>query len=251
MRALTVSRPRNWTALTGLVTCLESPKKAELTSCKISADMPESFDMISPTLLSEPSAEFIRPRPQNRVPAGWEEIPLGDYLYKGSSSIRSRIAHTRATVVLMVSASQGLERNWCTGPMDFMTMSLSECPERTMRTTCGCNSFTRLSSWQPSMPGMRISVTITLNRLASRIFSASCPLVANSISHSFAPLPTAGKRHHFVCCVHWQNAMAGQASHLLSSPSAVLAVVRCHRIGGYSGGDHCCSVVLSARLATF
>ena len=95
----------------------------------------------------------------------------------------SRIAHALAIVALSVSASQGLERNWWVSAAALRIISLSECPERMMRTISGCIFFTRSNNWHPSIPGIRMSVTITSKVFSHRISRASCPLTVNSISH--------------------------------------------------------------------
>ena len=50
---------------------------------------------------------------------------------------RSRSAKARAMVPCRISASQGLERNWCETPSAFITDSVSAWPERIRRMVSG------------------------------------------------------------------------------------------------------------------
>src|SRR5690349_6197303 len=79
--------------------------------------------------------------------------------------------------------SHGLWRNWCATGTVRVAASISKCPDSTTRTVPGCFSFTRPRSVAPSIPGIRMSVTITSNGICCNCSRASAPPTAKTISH--------------------------------------------------------------------
>ena len=100
------------------------------------------------------------------------------------SANKSRKAHDLATVDFSISVSHGFERYWCADRTDFRIVFRSDCPERTIRTIWGYRFITSVNNCEPSIPGIRISVTSKSTGSSFRISNASCPLEANATSHS-------------------------------------------------------------------
>jgi hypothetical protein len=81
-----------------------------------------------------------------------------------------------------------------------MTTSRSVEPERTMRIAAGWDCSMWPSRVAPSMPGIRMSETTTSHGARSSSASASAPLAANSISHSWRCGRSASRRLSSTCC---------------------------------------------------
>src|SRR5450631_3234155 len=185
-RAPSVSNPKYATARVAVVMGCRDPKNAELTSFITLAVIATSRPMIRAASATD-AVGCCR-----HANISWNAFgALGNISTRPTRcASRSLLSSCLSMWVWEMAAfsaalSQGLARYWWATPTVRMIEAGSAWPDRTKRTILGSSFLTRLSNCHPSIPGMRMSETITSAGVFASSSRAAAPLDANTMLHSF------------------------------------------------------------------